>query len=151
MAEQRYTRTDERDFSPGDRIPAGRWGTTVLASGPTHRFFYREELLEAVRQHEYPGRPSRYTCGFAWPGEPRWDALQPGEIEYAVRWEVAGAFVADATLLADIGAVALDEVVRLARLYWQAAEPPVVAEVLVPGDLIVIGRRVLPKPPVSAE
>lgn len=46
----------EELLAPGAIIPPGRWGATIAADGPAHRFYAREELLEAVRTPQCVGR-----------------------------------------------------------------------------------------------
>jgi hypothetical protein len=55
----------EKTLHPGDVISPGRWGSIILAQGQSHRFFFREHLLELWRVKETAVPVSRLNCCFA--------------------------------------------------------------------------------------
>lgn len=52
-------------YEPGDQILPGNWGRLVLGSGPQHSLYFREYVLERVRQTLYQSKPSRLRACFA--------------------------------------------------------------------------------------
>jgi len=50
---------------PGDVIEPGNWGKKILEYGLNHSLWYREVILEAVRLHNFPSKPSRFNCTFS--------------------------------------------------------------------------------------
>jgi hypothetical protein len=50
----------------GSLILPGRWGSTVLAHGERHPFFFREHLLEVWRKQFTKVAVSRFNCTFAY-------------------------------------------------------------------------------------
>ncbi len=52
-------------YGRGDRIHGGNWGRIILGVGPSHPAFYREYLLERIRQAGFPDKPSRMQAVFA--------------------------------------------------------------------------------------
>jgi len=134
-------RTEEEAFDTprlfvGAQIAPGRWGRLIAATGPTHPHFYREDLFEAVRSHEFPDRPSRLTCGYAWIGEPGWAEPDPTEHVYEVAYPGGDAFPAHMGYLTDASGVPLGELIERARAYWRG--DGALNELLVPGELEVV-------------
>lgn len=52
-------------YEPGDQILPGNWGRLVLGGGPRHPLYWREYVLERVRQAEFLSKPSRMRACFA--------------------------------------------------------------------------------------
>ena len=52
-------------YERGDRVAPGNCGRLILGIGPSHNCFYREYLLEKIRQLEFPDKPSRMKAAFA--------------------------------------------------------------------------------------
>lgn len=51
-------------YFPGDIVSPGRWGRIVLATGPVHPAYAREQWLEQVRAKVAPFAPSRLAVAF---------------------------------------------------------------------------------------
>ncbi|MEP7378494.1 MAG: hypothetical protein ABI725_02930, partial [Chloroflexota bacterium] len=88
------------------------------------------------RVSEFPDRPSRLTCGFAWIGDPLWDSDDPTEHVYEVVYEGDDAFATHMGFVADPSAIPFAEVIRRARAYWRGEG--IRNELLVPGPLRVV-------------
>ncbi len=56
--------TREEILDPEARIEPGRWGSTVIAGGKQHQYFYREHLLELWRVTQTTVPVSRLACTF---------------------------------------------------------------------------------------
>ncbi len=52
-------------LADGDTISPGRWGATILATGESHPFFFREQFLELWRVSHTQVQVSRLACSFA--------------------------------------------------------------------------------------
>lgn len=55
----------ERLLGVGETVQPGRWGTTILAAGQAHQFFFREQFLELWRTTQTDVQVSRLACTFA--------------------------------------------------------------------------------------
>ena len=51
-------------LQPGSIISPGNWGRIVRLVGPRHVEWNREQILERIRQTEFPQLPSRFECVF---------------------------------------------------------------------------------------
>jgi hypothetical protein len=137
-------------LTTGDVVSPGRWGQTVLATGPDHHFYYRELVWEQVRATEFPSRPSRMACAFAFQSEA--SALtwaESGERIYAVSvGPESPAFMADMTWITVARQNhAFADVLEIVRRYWrgEVSDDPTV-ELLVAGDLKINREVTAPDP-----
>lgn len=56
-----------RMLVPGDIIEPGNWGSVILATGASHDWYEREQLMEAIRVARYPEKPSRLQTAYFFP------------------------------------------------------------------------------------
>ena len=54
-------------LTPGSVIEPGNFGRLIRLRGEAHTLYRREMAYEAVRQKEFPDRPSRLDCLFCFP------------------------------------------------------------------------------------
>jgi hypothetical protein len=134
-----YYYCSEIPLTTGDVVSPGRWGQTIVATGPDHDFYYRELVWEQVRATEFPGRPSRMDCAFAFQSEA--SALtwaESGERIYAVSvGPESPTFLADMTWITVARqGHGFADVLEIVRRYWrgEASGHPAI-ELLVAGDL----------------
>ena len=135
-------------YEPGDRILPGNWGRVVAGIGPSHPSFFREYLLERIRQAEFQALPSRMASAFAFDALAAAEAFvhQAGQPIYSYRVELASADAplhrADITWLDVLDAYrTFGGVEEWARHYWRGDErQPGRLEVIAQSELIVLER-----------
>jgi len=145
-----YYHCSELLLRTADVVPPGRWGQTIVATGPDHPFYYRELVWEQVRAMEFVDRPSRMVCAFAFQSEV--SALtwaQVGEKIYAVSASPESpTFLADMTWITEARQHhAFPDVLEIVRCYWrgEASDHPTM-ELLVAGDLRIDRDVTAPDP-----
>lgn len=52
-------------LGPIDIVMPGNYGSIILATGPTHPHWVREQALERIRASHFPDKPSRMTSTFS--------------------------------------------------------------------------------------
>jgi uncharacterized protein DUF2441 len=60
-----YFHRSQALYQPDDVIQPGNWGRVIQGIGPAHGRFYPEYVLESLRRREFPEKPSRLLCAFA--------------------------------------------------------------------------------------
>lgn len=139
-----------RLLGPGDNVYPGNWGSTVLGTGPGHPAFYREYLLERIRQQGFPDRPSRMKAAFAFENRDyalKWKrAPNQSEYVYSVRLADGGTCThrGDMTWIDAMSAYhTFDGVEECARRYWHGnprSDNSTGFELVVAGALVVVER-----------
>jgi hypothetical protein len=135
-------------YEPGDRILPGNWGRLIAGIGPAHTSYFREYLLERIRQAEFSALPSRMRSVFAFEtfGAAEMFAHQPGQPIYTYRVEIANPEAsrhrADITWLDILNIYrTFDGAEEWARHYWRGDErEPGRWEVLAESELVVLER-----------
>ena len=136
-------------YKTGEHIYPGNWGRLVLGRGPAHGSFYREYLLEKIRELEFPGKPSRLKASFAFVDREfaeGWKRSEkaPFEYLYVVRIPdlTCQVHCADMSWIGTMMQYrSFAGVEKCARHYWNGDEKdPKQREVLVSGPLEVIER-----------
>ena len=134
-------------FQPGDRILPGSWGRRILSDGPSHEFFYREQVWESSRADAFTERPSRMASAYAFEDfaiacKFANDSSTP---HYVYSVKVAGTpFKADmGWITAARDARSFDEVDHCIRSYWRGEmRIPACVELLSTRPLVVVERLI---------
>jgi hypothetical protein len=112
-------------FAPGDLIGVGRWGSTALATGAAHPFFYREQFLELWRVAYTACPASRLTSAFAFEDVGTARAWSTSDASYCYRVEPVDAYAPSARLdmlwLTWMGepAATFDRTASQCKSYWE--------------------------------
>jgi hypothetical protein len=133
-------------FLPGDIVRPGNWGRVVQLPGSAPHLFYRELVLEHLRLSEYPDRPSRLSCSYAFENcafAVGWQRTF-GDHVYPVTPEPGAiTFRADMSLVDVPGRGSYAAAIERLRHYWQGQiADQTQVEILVAGGLIVAGPPV---------
>jgi hypothetical protein len=131
-------------LAPGSQILPGNWGRIKRQQPNLEGVLFREYVIEQVRQREFPSKPSRLDCVFAFrdADTARGFAAQAGGwfatcILYRVSTEADSASIHYANYnFPGPGGGAMDSVEELARTYW-AEEPKECVEVLIQAPVTI--------------
>ena len=135
----------QRLYLPGERVPIGSWGHTILGIGPAHNFYFREYLFEKIRQAEFNDKPSRMDSVFAFVNQQfalNWQRGQ--ENTYAVHLSdpTGNIHRGDMSWLDQLYQCRTFEAAEYcARRYWKGEQrQPDALEIVAASDLIVEER-----------
>ncbi len=146
-------RVDDQGLSPGQILLQGRWGKIIIETGEKHTQYHRENILEIVRQAEFPKKPSRLSASYVFP------LFEAADLFHKWRWDdgckqcvylVGPVDVEAACHLGEINCLPpiekFDET-EIARAYWRGDQKAFgrdftklwMPELLIDSPLIVFG------------